>query len=280
MKLPNFLEFKPFNDLREEMGAHELGEFSLSLNWEEISIKEIAQLDKEGIDVDVSDIQFLKDGTIAYKNRRVLLYIRDWKVHGSHESLPKFHICHCSTLEEMIRRGRFKRYVVSTRTDGIFLYNLINSNKDQILEREERLDVCKNCLQNLNYNDYITDKDKAFKTFDLNEFFIRFICSPIKVTPSETERTAPLSVYPKDWSQKSTAFRNATNWICKRCNKNFSGNKSKFLHSHHKNGNTYDNRPSNIEVLCILCHSKEHYHGQLKGHADYKEYMALCSLYK
>jgi hypothetical protein len=273
MKLPDFLEFKPFNDIRREMGAHELGEFSLNLNWEEISLEEVAILEKEGIDVDVSDLKFLNDGTIAYKNRRVLLYIRDWKIHGNYSSLPKFHISHCSTLEDMIRQGRFKRYVVSTRTDGIFNFNLIQSNENQVYNREEKLDVCKNCLKYLNYNDYSSDRYKAFETFDLNEFFARFACSPIKTTPLETDKTAPLSVYPDDWNARSIAFKNAANWICHRCKKDFSGGKSKFLHSHHKDGNTFDNRPSNIEVLCIFCHSKEPYHGQLRGHAHYKEYI-------
>ncbi len=277
MKLPDFLEFKPFNDIRREMGAHELGAFSLNLNWEEISLEEVAILEKEGIDVEVGDIKFLTDGTIAYKNRRVLLYIRDWKLHGSHSSFPKFHICNCSTLEEMISKGRFKRYVVSTRTDGIFLFNLINSNENQTIEREEELDVCKNCLWHLNYNDYRTNRSKAFAMFELSEFFIRFTCSPIRVTPLETERTAPLSVYPKDWNKKSTAFKNTANWVCKRCKKDFSGKKSKFLHSHHKDGNTFDNRPSNIEVLCILCHAKEHKHGQLKESPHYKECIALMA---
>ena len=152
---------------------------------------------------------------------------------------------------------------------------LINSNENQIHEREEKLDVCKNCLSQLNYNDYRKNRHSAFKTFDLNEFFVRFACSPIKVTPLETDRTAPLNVYPNDWNARSTAFKEAANWICKKCKKDFSGNKSKFLHSHHKDGNTFDNRPSNIEVLCILCHSKEHYHSQLKGHTHYKEYMKL-----
>lgn len=279
MKLPDFLEFKPFIDIRREMGAHELGEFSLSLNWEEISLEDVAKLEKEGIDVGLGEIKFLKDRTIAYKNRRVLLYIRDWKTHESYSGLPKFHVSHCSTLENMINNGRFKRYVVSTRTDGIFLLNLIKSNENQIFEKEEELDVCKNCLLNLGYYADRTDANKAVRMFDLSEFFIRFTCSPLRVTPLETERTAPLSVYPKDWNKRSIEFKKAANWICEnaKCKKDFSGKKSKFLHSHHKDGNTFDNRPSNIKVLCIRCHAQEPYHGQLKGSPHYKEYISLIS---
>lgn len=276
MKLPDFSQFKPFNDIRKEMGADELGEFSLSLNWEEISLEEVAKLEKEGIDVALKDIKFLDDGSIAYKNRRILLYIRDWKFHGDRPSSPKFHISQCSTLKNMRSKGLFEKYVVSTRMDGIFLVNLIVSNSHQRVER--KLDVCKKCLSNLNYNGYRENKFKAFNSFDLNEFFIRFICSPITVTPSETEKTAPLNIYSKDWNKISIEFKKKAKWICLKCEKDFSDpTKSKFLHSHHKNGNTFDNRPSNIEVLCILCHAEEYRHGQLKEHAHYKECMNLVS---
>ena len=249
-----------------------VGEFNLSLDWKEISTEEVAKLQNEGIDVDQDDIKFLNDRTIAYKNRRVLLYIRDWRQHGINETSPKFHITNCKKLDEMKKNGRFRRYVVSTRTDGIFNYNLRG------VENEGKLNVCKLCLISLNYNNYNNyreDRERAFAMFDLDEFFIRFTCSPIKITPSETDRTAPLSVYSSDWNKKSVEFKKNANWTCSKCNKCFKGKKLKFLQSHHKDGCTYDNRPSNIEVLCIFCHSKEAYHGSMKESPLYKEYMDL-----
>ncbi len=263
------------------MRTDKLGEFNLSLDWKEISIEEVAKLQNEGIDVDQGDIKFLNDRTIAYKNRRVLLYIREWRQqHGQQETYPKFHITNCRTLDNMTANGRLKRYVVSTRTDGIFNYNLKCSERE-VVKKEKKLDVCKNCLASLNYNNYNNsreDKERAFAMFDLDEFFIRFTCSPIKITPSETDRTAPLSVYSSDWNKKSVEFKKNANWTCSKCNKCFKGKKLKFLQSHHKDGCTYDNRPSNIEVLCIFCHSKEAYHGSMKEsplYKEYKEYMDL-----
>jgi len=278
MKLPDFSTFLPFNNLRAKMGADRLGEFDLTLNWEIISMEEVAQLQEEGIDVEAKDIRFLNDGTIAYKNRRVLLYIRDWKLDNDRNSLPRFHIVGCSTLEQMIRHNRFQRYVVATRTDGIFKINLINSSTGSVLKKDQELDVCKNCLWKLNYNNYKGDRVTAFKTFALEEFFVRFACSPITVTPLETDRTAPLSVYSKDWNKMSKEYKKRANWRCERCGRDFGGRKTKFLQAHHKNGNTFDNRPSNIEVLCIICHSKEPYHGQLKQFPLYKEYEEESSL--
>ena len=36
-----------------------------------------------------------------------------------------------------------------------------------------------------------------------------------------------------------------------------------FIHTHHKNGNKTDNRESNLECLCVRCHSeKDYWHKQ------------------
>lgn len=38
----------------------------------------------------------------------------------------------------------------------------------------------------------------------------------------------------------------------------------RWLIRHHRNGNTLDNRPENIQVLCRSCHPKIHYRGELR----------------
>ena len=50
----------------------------------------------------------------------------------------------------MEEKDKSDRYVVSVRTDGIFEYNIISYNKEE--SHEGKLDVCKNCLSRLNYN--------------------------------------------------------------------------------------------------------------------------------
>ena len=129
-------------------------------------------------------------------------------------------------------------------------------------------------MGNLNYNNFNSNRAEAFETFELNEFFIRFSCSPIKRVPLETNRTAPVNVYPVDWNQKSIQFKNSANWKCEECKIDLSDNK-RFLHSHHKDGNAFDCRPSNLKALCVRCHSNQHNHSHLKKNRQYKEYQAF-----
>jgi hypothetical protein len=115
---------------------------------------------------------------------------------------------------------------------------------------------------------------KVIGSLELNDFFIRYSCSPIRKVSLETNRTAPLNVYPTDWNQKSIKYKNIVNWKCEKCNIDLSGHK-RFLHTHHKNGNTYENGPSNLEALCIRCHANQHNHSHLRKNPDYKEYIKL-----
>src|SRR5690349_5401909 len=68
-----------------------------------------------GVDVNIEDVEIAKDGTLSFKGRRVILYIRDVSVFGDRSGLPRYHLASCSTLQEAKMHGRFgRRYVVST----------------------------------------------------------------------------------------------------------------------------------------------------------------------
>jgi hypothetical protein len=129
--LPDFIEFEPFNRLRRLMNAPLLEGFSSGCTTNHLTHND---LDKalegiEGLTVDdISDVKALSDGTLAYKDRRVLLYIRDRRTSRGYDpfdNLPKYHIANCRTLEEMREHGRFEKYVISTRTDGKFKMNFV-----------------------------------------------------------------------------------------------------------------------------------------------------------
>jgi hypothetical protein len=75
MTLPDFLEFEPFNRLRRLMNATLPSGFSSGVPTKHLTHND---LDKalegiEGLTVDdISDIKDVSDGTLAYKDRRVL----------------------------------------------------------------------------------------------------------------------------------------------------------------------------------------------------------------
>src|ERR1700730_18074384 len=147
MKLPDFYYFEPLNSLKERMGLarEDLGSLDVQVDAGRLTASELERLtSQDGLDISPDDLRILDDGTLAYKDSRVLLYIRDVSVMGDREPEPRYHLANCSTLRQMRERRRFNRYVVSTRLDGVFNLNII---KGQISTRRlVPLSVCQNCL--------------------------------------------------------------------------------------------------------------------------------------
>ncbi|MGC8530015.1 MAG: cold-shock protein [Leptospirillia bacterium] len=194
--LPRFESHQEFARLRTLMGALRLGHFSPPpvtpldpLPQDIVSAREAADLSSRGLDVVEGDVRLLPDGTLAFKDRRVLLYIRtpnlsafddldideSWRSFrrlsfGSEDGGPRFHIANCRTLEAMRQSGRGHRYVVSTRTDGQF--ELVSPGGSVTIRA---LRVCKNCLERLNWKGFVRvsgdERDRRVEAFSLREFF-------------------------------------------------------------------------------------------------------------
>jgi len=288
MKLPDFLGFSPFNQLRQSMGATSLGRFSLVVSVSSTTYEETKLLESSGVEIDSLDsIDELEDGTLAFKDTRVLLYIRDVNVlsgrYSQTKTLPKFHVSWCSTLKKMKANRRFDRYVLSTRTDGVFEIRKTGKYSTSTVVSNESLDVCKNCLDKLSYQGYRNgpgrdNNQEIFKRFSLKDFFWVYPKSPLNSKPKTryTSVTAPTDVYPDDFSAISIRYREQVGWVCEECGFNLSRKSMRrFLHTHHRSGRKHDNNESNLMALCIMCHANQPDHGQLKSTPDYLEFYAM-----
>jgi hypothetical protein len=100
MKLPNFYDFEPLNVVKQRMGIprERYGRLRVEITPPRLSAALLDQLGKEGREVSYKELTFLPNGTIAFGEYRVLVYIRD---RGDYATLPKFHFASCTTLEEM-----------------------------------------------------------------------------------------------------------------------------------------------------------------------------------
>ena len=196
LSLPRFDTDPTFARLRKRMGATRLGSFSPPpvapldpLPQDHVSEGESADLASRGLDVGAGEVRLLPDGTLAFKNRRVLLYIRtpisaapedpdideSWRSarrwsSGAEDSGPRFHIANCRILESMRQSGRGHRYVVSTRIDGQF--ELVSPG-GSVTTRALR--VCKNCLERLDWQGFGRvsgqERDLRVNSFSLSDFF-------------------------------------------------------------------------------------------------------------
>jgi hypothetical protein len=286
MTLPDFIKFEPFNRLRRSMNAPLLENFSPGYAISHLTYDDLDRaLERiEGVAVeDISDVEVLPDETLAYKNRRVLLYIRDKRVfpgNNAQQNFPKFHVANCSTLQQMRQNGRFGRYVISRRTDGKFKMNFIST-----FDREElicELKVCKLCLVNLKFKGYAQGsrrRDKEiYNTFSLDEYFATYLKNYITSLPLHTDDTAPLNQYGIGFGETSTRFRSEHGWRCEneKCRVDLSNpSHHKYLHTHHVNGQKHDDRRENHKALCIRCHAEEPMHAHLQDAPDYREFMRI-----
>jgi hypothetical protein len=280
MTLPDFLEFEPFNRLRRLMNAPLPENFSVGYVINRLSQDDLDRaLDGiEGVTVDdISQVRPLPDGTLAYRERRVLLYIRDkWVFPG--QNLPKFHIANCSMLAAMRQQGRFQRYVISTRSDGEFKMNFIYGSGTQ--SSLCKLEVCKLCLERLHYKTYrqgTRRRDKEiYKNFSLEEYFVAYPKSQITALPLHTDDTAPLNEYSNGFREASQRYRAENGWKCENCRVDLSHpSHHKYLHTHHLNAQKYDDRNENHKALCIYCHAEQPMHEHLRNSSEYGEFIKI-----
>lgn len=231
-------------------------------------LRETSVVDQElevGKPVKLSDIEYIEGGLISCKGRQVLLYIQD---HGSNLddvlrnglNGRKYHVAYCPTLEEAHQDGRFERYVAKNATDGNFFITGFNSGTREHRDGMAKLKVCKNCLKHLDYQGYRTGSNQTdiFNNFSLQKFFETYQAH-FKYKPSGRAGERRDGTYLDDWAERSRQYRASVFWKCESCGLDLSGNRH-LLHSHHRNGVKSDNSNSNLQALCIECHSRQPKH--------------------
>lgn len=279
MKLPNFLASDDLNRLKRAMGIPRDGLGNLRaivIKRDGATRDEIEQLGRDGLEVDKEDVVTLPDGTLCYKDRRVLLYIRDISQYGGIYSEPRFHFSNCATLRQMRENLRFGRFVVATRDDGLFLLCYIDSGR----KADRRLDVCQNCLDHLNFDGFRLGmqpdlRRAAVQGFSVADFFARYPKTLHHSMPTYTDQTAPTNDYRPDFAFISRAYREKCNWTCETCGILLSKELTRrYLHVHHINGLKNENEDVNLKAVCIHCHALEPSHGQITAMRQYREFEA------
>ena len=275
MKLLNFLDDPVFNSFRAAMGAP-LSGYKVKIDLPVPTFKPrftppiVLPLPTEGLEVVGNEISFSNDGTIIYKNRRVLVHIRD----ATHHT-PRFHLTNCVTLVEMKSQGRFEKYVVSEKEDGYFH---VRMDGGPLVKRQ--LPVCQNCLERLSWRGFSSSMNRTIRhgivgTFSISEFFSKYPNSLHPVTPSHTADSAPKNDYPENWALIASELKRQLGYYCQSCQKVLGESNKRFLHVHHINGLKNDCRVENLQCLCISCHADQPMHATLRALPEYREYKAL-----
>jgi|SRR5690554_1030342 len=247
-----------------EMGARERN-FSLDDIWSDEGVEFDIELSTSGVEVKLEDLETTQ-GLLSVKGRQVVLFIPDQgngidAVLEDPEKGRRFHVADCRTLNEMKRKKRFERYMVTNNLSGQFPIYGKSFRSGSLRKEEAPLKVCKNCLSLLNYkgseSQGFAQKNKVFNNFNMQEFF-----SIYSSVFSRLPKKAPESVelgYVKNWREISASVREACSYVCQHCSVNLREYKH-LLHVHHVNGVKHDNSRINLMPLCADCHRKEPFH--------------------
>lgn len=258
MKLP--AEFPALDKVRQKMGAP-LSPWTLS--WTPKPAPTVEPEPIEG-EAPLDDIRPIGDiGPLTHGGRQVLLYIkathlgRQTLLHDPSNS-RRFHIAECRTLEAMRRNNRFARYVYTNETHGLFSVEATDPYTGAVEPIEAELYVCKNCLDTLHLGNERADWPE-FSIADFfrdNETFFHFL-------PRHNDITSPTGGYPRNWNHICKLYKERQRWTCEGCRVNLADTQYRsLLHCHHRNGVTSDNRPENLQALCVECHNEQPQHGR------------------
>lgn len=233
-----------------------------------------------GQDIELKDING-SDLILNYKGHQVMLYIPDQgpniqEVLEDGEKGRRVHVAECEVLDSMRNQGRFGRYDVISRMDGMFpVFGISSFNRQEIQGKEANLHVCMKCLQTLNYKRYDdvypAEKRNIFKNFNFESFFETY-SSYFKSLPPPN-RSAPKSAgYSNNWPSISDRYRTKQNYCCEYCFVSLKSEK-RLLHVHHLDGVRQNNKYENLRALCADCHKKQPHHGHM--HVSLRDIQAI-----
>jgi hypothetical protein len=282
MKLPDFTIFSPFLEAKRRMGISPsaIGNLeSVEVTFSGPTYKELKDLKGQGVDVELDEVLENEDGTLRYKNKRVILYIRDVAGYSKNYGDPRFHVSNCRTIQEMRSNNRFGRYVVANRDDGLFSVNVGESRKSA----DKKLQVCQNCLDYLSYDGFELQweqhtRQRTVGQFKISRFFEIYPRSLHYEIPSYNSANAPRNSYSNNFSEISKSYRESVDWKCEGlfCGVNLNASEHrKFLHVHHQDGQKNNNSRQNLKALCLNCHANEFQHQHMRSLPEYEDFLAI-----
>jgi len=239
----------------------------------------------------LENVVTLYDESLRYceegKYFKISIYIQDANNKNSDkiDGLHKYHFYNCRTIQEMKSQKRDFRYCVSTRSDNYFKYKIYNGNKLIEYKDNQELHVCKNCLSIYNKQYKTINKIKIQDPVEFNEKNLLETYIKSDVIELDNEELVLISteyvydyeqipnLYSESWPTISQVVKDSNNHTCKECQwQPKSSDQNQYLHVHHINFKKFDNNLTNLNVLCIDCHSKQPNHKHIRKSKEWKNF--------
>lgn len=181
------------------------------------------------------------------QRQQVFMYKRDYRLERFGK--PKFHICHCDTIADFIANGGFREHYVRANSEPVPVYNM-DDGMDEVMVNE--LPLCKNCIRKLT----------EYRGIESSSEFVEILREARAAEEDPEVHEVDIFGYTRDWDDISRAYREAHDYTCERCGLRIDDLFDRqYMHCHHKDENKLNNRESNLECLCLRCHSEvDEYH--------------------
>jgi len=167
------------------------------------------------------------------------MYMPTYKV-SKYDSFSKFHITRCTVIDDFMRSGMFNTYYKWSNHQ----VNDIEDRDTGLNHPDKTLKVCSKCVSQL-INIDIKDTEDFFNSLD-------------KEKQGNQDLQVDIFGYVKGWEKISKAYRATKNYTCEECGvKCTSTMHRKWWHTHHRDGDKTNNYESNLECLCVCCHSRK-----------------------
>ncbi len=167
-QLPDFKLHPELNILRKKMRAPYLHVFEE--NWVPRDLRSLLEelLTKRDLEITFDQIATSGSGAFKIANQDVVLYIKKQRSGGKY----KYHLCDCPTLKSARTSQKYKKYVASINNSGVFHID-IKRGEDIDYHQKKKLEVCRNCLYQLNYKgykEYSSKRNRIYNNFDLSNY--------------------------------------------------------------------------------------------------------------
>ncbi len=213
-------------DLIREEFLREIEEKS-RFQYTPITITDFKKLRKIG------DAYYAKEGEDIYH-----MFMYKARFHTQIDNkLPVYHIADCRTIKE------YTGFTFASEMPvGVYC---LDQNKDL---GKQALKLCGNCKGKLS----------LFSMFSGDKAWYEAILELATKMSKRGYATDWIKTdgYTSDWKQVSMAIRLRDGLKCTSCHQQFTESSRYFLEVHHRDANKENNRQSNLQSLCVKCHSQ------------------------